>query len=322
VATLSVALAHYRRRARMARALERQAVELWRQVERANIARSWSTLMSQLLVTLSAAQAAEALAADAYVAAALAAQGNPAVPVATLNSQGFAGVASDGRTLDSLLMQPVVTTKVGLAQGWALPQAMAYGQAALQMIVSTQLADAGRIADQVSMVSHHSQGYVRMVVGRTCSRCVVLAGRWYRWNASFQRHPRCDCTGIPAAEDAAGDLRTDPAAYFRSLSHAEQDKLFTQAGAQAIRDGADMSQVVNVRRKNALYAAGGQRLTREGVTRRSLYGGYYIDDAGNLRKRPRGVKAPPRLTPEEIYRQSGGDRDEALGLLRRYAYLI
>lgn len=304
MSALSVALAHYRRRARIARALEREAASLWRQVDRARIATSWLALLPRLAVVLSAAQRAEAAEADAYVAASQAAQGAGEPAVARLFPEAFAGVASDGRDLDTLLFQPVITAKAALAGGATEARAMASGQAALRMIVGTQVADAGRVADQVAMVARRSQGYIRMVVGSTCSRCVVLAGKWYRWNAGFDRHPNCDCVGIPAAEDTADSLTTDPGRYFHSLSRAEQDGVFGKANAQAIRDGADIGQVVNAYRKGSLYTAGGQKYTRESTTKRGTAPG----------------KA--RLMPESIYKLAAGDRERAIELLRRYGFLF
>lgn len=109
--------------------------------------------------------------------------------------------------------------------------------------------------------------------------------------------------GIPAAEDRSDDLRTDPNAYFKSLSRAEQDKVFTKAGAQAIRDGADISQVVNIRRKGGLYTAGGRKYTRESTTKRGV------------------VPKKQRLTPEQIYKDAAGDREAAITLLRQNGYL-
>jgi len=103
---------------------------------------------------------------------------------------------------------------------------------------------------------------------------------------------------VPAAEDAPGDLTTDPRAYFDSLPAAEQARLFTKAGAEAIRQGADVAQVVNARR--GMYSAAGRALTTTGTDRR-------------LRV---------RLMPEEIIREADGNRAEALRLLRLHRYLI
>lgn len=101
---------------------------------------------------------------------------------------------------------------------------------------------------------------------------------------------------IPSREDRADDLRTDPRAYFESLTAAEQDRAFTKAGAEAIRAGADIAQVVNAR--SGIYTAGGRQFTTVGARRRR-----------------------PRLMPEQILREAAGDRDEAVRLLKLHGYL-
>lgn len=311
MSTQSVALAHYRQQAQLARALEREAARLWRQVDQADIARSWTLLLPRLLILLTAAQRDAAGQAGEYVAAALAEQGVTPRPV-RINPDAFGGLASDGRELGTLLLQPIVTSKVALAAGAGPGRALTAGRAALQMIVGTQVADAGRAADGVALTGQRTAtGYVRMVVGKTCSRCLILAGKRYRWNQGFRRHPRCDCRHIPVAENVPDDVRTDPEAAFRSMSREEQDKVFTTSGAAAIRDGADMGQVVNAR--SGMYVAGEQKLTRSGAT---LHG-----FAGN-RLGVRSGQPATRLMPEQIYRDARGDRDEAIRLLRLHGYLI
>src|SRR5690606_16892226 len=110
------------------------------------------------------------------------------------------------------------STVTALDRGRSLREALAIGQATLDMIVRTQVADAGRVADGVALAARRrAGGYVRMVVGATCDRCIILAGRWYRWNQGFQRHPRCDCIHIPAREDTAESVQTDPRKLFDSM---------------------------------------------------------------------------------------------------------
>jgi hypothetical protein len=53
-------------------------------------------------------------------------------------------------------------------------------------------------------------------------------------------------------------MTTDPYAYFRSLSEAEQNRTFGEIEAQAVRDGADIYRVVNLGR-SGLGTAGGNR---------------------------------------------------------------
>src|SRR5690606_374096 len=289
-----VALDHYRRRRRLVEEVARAARQTWRQVDRGDIAGSWLTLLPRLLAAVMGAQLAAAQTADDYLAAVLAAQGIDPAAEGALVPSALVGVASDGRALDTLLYQPAIAAKAALAEGATVPRAMAAGQATLDMIVRTQVADAGRVADQVALTARReATGYVRMVVGASCARCIILAGRWYRWSQGFQRHPRCDCVHIPSRESIAGDITTSPRAIFESMPPEEQDRVFGKDGAQAIRDGADMARVVNARR--GMYTTGGLRLTREATTRR-------------------GIGRPVRLMPEEIYRQANGNRDEALRL--------
>src|SRR5690606_36983122 len=107
--------------------------------------------------------------------------------------RALAGVASDGRQLDSLLDQPRLTTLHALRLGAPASRALAAGHAELDMILRTQVADAGRVADGISITARPSVGYVRMVQGKTCGRCAILAGKFFRYNTGFLRHPRCDC---------------------------------------------------------------------------------------------------------------------------------
>lgn len=316
-----VARQHHEQRAALSRAAQQAAARQWASVSPNDVARSWLQQAPTLTAVVTQAQLQAALLADPYVASALAAQGLSPAAVAAVQAASFAGVASDGRQLASLLVQPALTMLAALSSGRTPTEASAAGLAALQMIVGTQVADAGRTADQVALVAQPvAEGYVRVLTLPSCSRCVLLAGKFYRWGEPFLRHPLCDCTSVPGNPDTVGDVRTDPMAYFESLTEAEQDRIFTKSGAEAIRDGADINQVVNARQ--GLYSAGGRKFTNVGMSRRSLYGGYEIDpETGRLTKRPRGRKPPPRLTTDQIYREANGDRDKAIRLLRRFGYL-
>lgn len=316
-----VATAHYRSRLRLVDALAAVARRLWRAVDPANIAASWTTQLPEMVVLTNASQLAAARTADAYLNDILAEQGLSTAAEGRVDARAFAGVASDGRPLPSLLYQPVVATLAAIGDGATVDRAMAGGYATLEMIARTQVADAGRVADQVALTTRPmATGYRRMVVGRTCSRCIILAGMFYEWNRGFERHPQDDCVHIPTSEDTGDDVRTDPKAIFDSMDVAEQDKVFTVAGAEAIRDGADMGQVVNARRGMTTAASGrlvrndsGLFTTTEGATKRGFAG---------KRLGARSGRRAQRLMPESIYELAAGDRDESLRLLKQHGYIL
>jgi hypothetical protein len=280
---------------------------LWNQVDPADLSRSWAPLLARLLVIVTGAQLAAARAANDYVAGTLAAQGIDSEPSGEVVAESLAGIASDGRALASLLLNPVIATKRMISQQLAdegrirLDSALATGHATLEMTLRTQIADAGRVADGVAVAARQRTGYVRMLVGDSCPKCAILAGRFYRYSAGFMRHPNCDCVHIPTVEDVAGDFTTDPQRAFRE----GRVRGLSKADEQALRDGADLSQVVNAHR--GMYVAGHQKLTREGITRHGFAG--------------RRLGGQARLMPEQIYREATS-RGEAVQLLRQHGYII
>lgn len=254
--------------------------------------------LSALVGTLAQGQQDASSAALTAVPAMLAEQGIDVDPEAQVRPRSLTFVASDGRSLDGLM---------DYARSPEVPRQM------FDRIVLTQLSDVARSASALgSAVRPAVTGYVRMLESPSCSRCVVLAGKFYRHNTGFHRHPRCDCRHIPSRENVAGDLRTDPDAYFGSLSKAEQDRTFTTAGAEAIRNGADVSKVVNARRgmSTAQTVMGRRRLVKRDVLGRPMY----VTTEG----RRRGLV---RLMPESLIELAGGDRRELLRLLKSHGYI-
>lgn len=226
-------------------------------------------------------------------------QGINAPPLVIPNIAAVPGTASDGRSLVGLIQQATSPEQLGL-------------------MVVTQVQDAARTAAGLSIAVRHGIGYVRMLNPPSCARCVVLAGKFYRHNDGFQRHPRCDCRHIPATENTAGDLRTDPDLYFEKASPAEQLHLAgSKANLKAINDGSDLGQIVNAYRRTAgMQAAGvpaikvgsrGQKVTLEGITTRgrSAQQGLGLSDFGDMRTF--------RMMPETIYKLATDEAD----LMRR-----
>lgn len=124
------------------------------------------------------------------------------------------------------------------------------------------------------------------------------------------------------------DLTVNVAEYFDTLTEAEQNRIFTNAGAEAIRNGADINQVVNARRGMRTAQIGGRDVlvTLEGTTRRGWAYRHLtpanqrsadIRLAGERYRRTRR----PRLMPETI-QQVAKDREDYLRLLRANGYLL
>jgi hypothetical protein len=297
------AVAHYRQMQRLQALVVLAAGELWSETSLADLTGSWSAQVPLLVPVLSGVQSKAAAAGASYGASTLAQQGLYEAPAAFVNPTGFSGFASDGRTLEGLLYAPVPYVKNLIAGGMAPNQALASGGKFLTTITRTQVADAGRAAAGVDVAARPHTSYVRMLNPPSCSRCSILAGRVYRWNAGFQRHPKCDCVHVMTTATAAArseGLVHDPYEYFKSLPEAEQDRVYGKSEAQAVRDGADIFQVVNAKRG----VKPGGLLTTEGTSRRGNFG-----------------RQGPRKTPEGIYAQNLS-REETLKALERYGYIL
>lgn len=215
---------------------------------------SWAAVAPSLVRVTSAAQLAAARAATEYVPALLAETGQPDRPAARVRPESFAARASDGRSLAGLLQGAVVTAKratqstivrdgdsTTLIPGAGVEEALLGGQKWLEQALASAVTDAARDATQAEIIVRQTLGYVKMPNPPCCPRCAVLAGEWYRWNTINERHPGCDCTLIPAAENVAGDYRTDPAELVRrglvtDLSSNQRERL---------DEGANLNKVLN-----------------------------------------------------------------------------
>lgn len=198
---------------------------------------------------------------------------------AALDEQGIDSTAMGAIIPTSLVTEPAATAKM-------LDKAAT--AKAFDLLVGSLIRDAGHTGASVATVTRPAAtGHVRSLNAPSCARCAVLAGRIYRYSQGFQRHPGCDCI-MTATNDRAGrELVTDPMQAFRD----GQIRDLSKADAAAIEDGAGISQVVNVRRKEAGVTLGSSVLERAG-----------------------------RPTPFGIYRVAS-DRDEAISLLRRFGYV-
>lgn len=294
---------------------------------------AWFARNVDELVSLTVQAQSRAIAgAEGYVDDALRELGTPVDPDVSIVPERMVGVASDGRPLDSLLHGSVINAGTRVKDRGAV-EAWKSGFNWLSVAMQTQVADIGRSATKLAITSRARVGYVRMLNPPSCSRCAVLAGRWYRFNAAFDRHPGCNCTAIPAPEDHPRDIRTDPTQYFNSLSVEQQNRIFTNSGAEAIRAGADISQVVNVRRgaTGLDSAVPSANVSRRSLQRTNVYGrDLYTSTEGvtkrgvagkAIRERGRDPRTTPRLMPESIM-ELAESREDAIVLLKANGYMV
>lgn len=161
------------------------------------------------------------------------------------------------------------------------------GSPGFDRLVRSLVQSSGRAAETVAVAARPQIGWVRTLNLPSCSRCVVLAGRIYRYSDGFERHPNDDCS-TTAVREGDATLVEDPL----ELARQGQVRGLSQADFEALEAGADFNRVVNVRRKAAGLTEAGRVLARAN-----------------------------KLTPEGIFRL-GSDRDDVVRLLKRYGYLI
>ena len=290
-----------------------------RQWDRMGSLDDWPKIAAQVTLLTAAGQLATATRGVEYALDAL------PEPVATVNPRAFAGVAPDGRPLDTLLYSSVVHAREKFAK---VADQLESGRKWLGMLVHTAVADAGRSAAGAQITATPDAGWMRMVSPPCCQRCAVLAGKTFKWNAGFERHPKCDCTHVPIAKGNA------PEGYTWYIG-PEDVKDLTAAQRKAIADGGDFQQVINAHRAESRSA--NLMTTSEGTTRQgwaSYVKREIAKQRGEIAKEtavsvgPRGFidnyvvrRTAPRLTTEAIYRVSA-TREEAVRLLAKNGYIV
>lgn len=350
---LDLALEHQAFRTVLADRATRRALLWWRRFDPQQLDLGWELYGQRLVDEAVAAQVEAAKQSNRYMASVAVAVGqNPGPKVVP---EAFSGAQLDGREVGPALFGAVTTTKEVTRTAGAA-RAFEVGASFLATVVGAAIQDMGRQSDMVAAAGKAWTRYVRVLSPGACSRCAVLAGKGSAMVA-FKRHPRCRCTAYPIvttgnAEGKVPDGFFDnPSAYFESLSGAEQDRVFTLAGARAIREGADISAVVNARR--GAYGIGysghynipvktGPRgslqpvtvgikadgtplrvfATTEGTTVRGQFGRSEVSASGEAIRTGRYRRTTSlRLMPEQIATMAGDDTARFVELLRRYGYL-
>lgn len=310
-----------------------RALNAWGNVDFDALDSSWSAVGPVIAAEAANAQLAAVSSSDSYVNRVAAEFDFDMEPSRTV-PEALAGVSGRGRPVADVLLGAVISTKEAVGAGLGRVRSLETGAAYLATVMKTLIADSGRSGDMVAATGKGFTRYVRVISPGACSRCAILAGI-STYKQTFLRHPACKCTSCPVPDDRKlpAGVFDSTEAYFDSLTEQEQDRIFTNAGAQAIRDGASPQSVVTARRKaTGITTAGrgettpnsGRRLektligrrpdgtpvevytTTEGTTRRGSYG------------RSRGARL--RVMPEEIYNVARTPA-EARVLLRDAGYL-
>ncbi|MFT9771139.1 hypothetical protein ACMZ29_00645 [Brevibacterium casei] len=301
--------AHKRRTDTLTRAAFVRSAAAWRNVNPASIVESWQILMGTAVTAIVLAQRDAMTTTENTTTTALTEQGID-FDAAPLRADAIAGtMPGTSAALDSALAGVAFHTLDRVGSGVVPSLALQQGLVELSALVQVAVADAARATATIRLgQTKQKVSYVRVASAGCCARCAVLAGRTYAWNSGFLRHPRCRCLHFPTTTQVASAMAVDPYEQFEALPTAEQDRVYTKSGAEAIRQGADINQVVNARR--GMSASG--RFTNEGQSRR----GYYrqASTAGRAGKR--------RLSVDELLRRSNGDKAKFVDLLTEYGYFV
>lgn len=294
------------------------ADKTWKGVDPRRVRDSWNRTNVDFITLFAALQTRAASDAIDSSTLMLAEQDDYVRPDGIANPMAFGtGFAPSGIDLESYFSIPVTRTLQAIKSGVGESDAMQIGRATLRQMSTQALEDTSVSAMGVSITQRAGVGYVRVESPDCCPRCAILAGKYFRHSQNFLRHPKCHGTTIPCKGRDKAEKQgwiTDPMDRFNRMSEAEQDRVFGYADAQAIRDGADIYQVVNAHRGMRPVGRGNISMTTsEGTSR---YGWSRM-----IRKYEYGQKQRRRLTPEGIY-SFNLPREQTIELLKREGYIL
>lgn len=321
------AVAHQEARQRLAIATALATHSIWRRLDEDNLYQSWLGLVGDVLAVVVGGQLAAAQMTGPWLNGLLGPENDDRPGAGGVIPAAFAGVDGAGRPLANVLVAPIWGALRLVTSGVPILQALVSGRSLLDAVVRTVIADTGRAADSAAMTARPAvTGYIRVVEGGACSRCLILAGNEYQTDKAFLRHPRCNC-GMEPVTRTHRPKPASPDELVAQMSEEQKRKTFGQAGAKAVNEGADLGQLVNARRgmSGASVLGGRPVTTTEGTARGEFRRQEFrrLQQAGAI---PRGQSirgfrpTRPRLMPEEIYRQAD-NRQHAVRLLREHGYI-
>lgn len=284
---------------RFAKYSQRELRRLWYQVGE-EFDEDWYPLIPAAAEQVAIAQKAAVVVSAAYTPRMLAQSGQDAPPVGDIDTQGYVGTNRYGNPIPQVLAGATTKAKNLVKEGYAVGAALFEAGQWLESTGRTLVFDAGRSVVSADIMQRPQlSGYVRVLNPPSCARCIPLAGKWFRWNEGFQRHPTCDCVHCAAKSEGyakAEGFITDPYEYFNSLSKSQQDRLFGENDAEALRNGGDIYRVTNIRRRG-------------------------LADGSRRRSQARKYGTPSRMTVDDIMRASRGNRERAVQMLLDEGYI-
>lgn len=287
----------------------RRNVATWNQVDFNNVVDSWQQQLPRVTRVAEDVQEFSVIDAAAFMTVASAVQGRDIDD--QINVDSYVGAMPyTGADLDAAFAGPAYRTLEAVRQNKPPNVAMYAGVAELARLTHAVTFDTAEEASLTVALSQHLT-YQRIPQVGCCVRCSMLTGQYFT-SKVFKRHPHCRCVHVPVLDPADAPKRSnDPYELFNALSEEEQNKIWTKAGAQAIRDGADIYQVGNSLTRPLPHRRS-RRFTSEGAGKH----GWYRNNA------PAGKAGKRRLTVHEIYRRADGDTHTAKRLMREYGYLL
>lgn len=224
----------YRHQQQIAAATVGSATKLWRRMDQRrffglmspDFNRGWAEVGPQINEVVRVGRAAAAASAAQYTPALLAETGQVSPAFGSINTVAFLASAPDGRSMSTLLDESVVHAKTAVKNGASASKALSMTETWLSGMLLTVMADTRRGVVGADIAQRPAiAGYTRMLNAPSCSRCVILAGRYFKWNQGFQRHPRCIPAGVtvslPGLEAATKRWYEGELVVFRTASGNE-----------------------------------------------------------------------------------------------------
>lgn len=283
-------------------------------------------IMAQLFAVITAGQLGAAKDGAAYVLASLEEQGFDGASLLKVNPAAFAaGYATSpgnpglARPMESLL-RLIPGQAAGL--GGSVEQQLATGGRFLDLIARSQVSMAGQMATGAGIASRVKVGYYRHVNPPCCKDCALQAGKFFRHNVGFARHPHCDCVHLPCYQESVPDGYTDQ-------PRLDQITGLTDAERKAVQDGGSLSMVVNAQRgasgmftlESTTKRGYARYLTRAIDRNRGVDFRDVVTTARTGKARTVTRQAQARLTPEGIYAVAR-NQEEAVLLLIKNGYVV